>query len=137
MACSNVAMVLNNSSDEKFEKDRCLIHCFLEGNNKVGEKSVVEYSWLSTGAQIGHTSIVSQVFIPECLVIPDRVFMHTVCVQDKSLESKYVTVVFGIDDNLKKSCKETKDIDMLSIYGQSLGHALDLLQFPKVTPFHD
>ena len=135
MACSNVAMIKNISSslNKKLDRSSCLLHTFLEEDTLIGCNSVTEYSWLGKGCCIGEKSIVSNVFIPSELSLPDNVFLHTVCVLSKSGSgTKYVTVAFGIKDNVKKTCSDVSRACDLKWNDRPLDAALVLLRYPKV-----
>ncbi len=134
MACSNVAMIRGPStSATDYPKDQCLLHCYLEGENAIGKNSVVEYSWLGKGASIGESSIISNVFIEEGLAVPSDVFLHTVCVKGESGGSLYVTVAFGVVDNLKKTCSGSQSASELKLHKKSLDEVLNLLGCNKVS----
>ena len=134
MACSNVAMIRRISEQkDEFPSNQCLLHSFLEGDNVIGDNSVVEYSYLGKGAKVGKTSIVSNVFVAAGVTLPDNAFLHTVCVKSgAATEKRYVTVAFGIKDNLKKTCLNTQSMAELRLHGKNLDEALNLLGYPKV-----
>ena len=138
MACSNIAMVKNVSSsqDNKLDRSSCILHSYLEGNNNFGQNSVTEYGWLGKGSSIGNNSIVSNVIVSDGLALPDDVFMHTVCVKAENGErGQFVTVTFGIKDNLKKTCSDARSSSELKLHYRSLDKAMELLGYPKVNIF--
>lgn len=87
----------------------------------VGARSVVEYSRLEAGVCIGEGSIISSCWVSEGLSVPDGILVHSLCVHQKQ-RSRFVTVVFGIDDNLKlRSGAPRKE---LKLFGRSLEECL-------------
>ena len=135
MACSNTAMIKNDTSsqDSKLDRSSCILHSYLEGNNIFGQNSVTEYGWLGKGSSIGNNSIVSNVFVSDGLALPDDSFVHTVCVKAENGEkAQFVTVTFGIKDNLKKTCSDARSSSELKLHQKSLDKAMELLGYPKV-----
>ena len=134
MACSNVAMIKGNSLiGEELSRSSCILHSFLEGENTFGKNSVTEYSWLDKGSSVGDQSIVSNVFVPTGLSLPNDVFLHTVCVQaEDGTKSKYITISFGIKDNVKKTCANVNSAAELNWHSVSLDEALKVLDYPQV-----
>ena len=118
--------------EEKSVPDRsCLIHCFQKVPSTVGQDTVVEYCAIGIGSSIGHNCIVSNVEIPPGGCIPDATFMTTVSVVSDETKGLFVTVVFGVDDNVKKTVK-VADIGKLSYFGSPLDKVLALLDIKQV-----
>ena len=135
MACSNIAMIKDSSGsgEESFDRSSCVLHSFLEGDNKFGKNSVTEYSWLGKGSSVGEQSIVSNVFVPNGLSLPNNAFLHTVCVEaEDGTGHRYVTISFGIKDNVKKTCADVSSAGELKWHSTSLDKALKLLAYPQV-----
>ena len=135
MTCSNIAMIRDNSSsaEESYDRSSCILHSFLEGGNKFGVNSVTEYSWLGKGSSVGERSIVSNVFVSDELLLPSDVFLHTVCVQaEDGSGCKYITISFGIKDNVKRTCSHLNSIAELKWHSTPLDKALEVLGFPQV-----
>ena len=119
-------------SEEKITTDqRCLIHCYQALPSSVGQQTVLEYSDINAGASVGSNCIVSNVVIPAGACIPDNAFMTTVCVTVGNVTGLYVTVVFGINDNLKKMAR-SDDLGKLQYFGLPLDKALSLLDIKQV-----
>lgn len=87
----------------------------------VGARSVVEYSRLEAGVCIGEGSIVSSCWVGEGLSVPDGVLAHSLCVNHKQ-QSRFVTIVFGIHDNLK--LRSSAPREELKLFGRSLEDCL-------------
>ncbi|XP_037625326.1 fucose-1-phosphate guanylyltransferase [Sebastes umbrosus] len=102
---------------------RCVMYSVLDPSCSVGAGSVVEYSRLGAGASVGGGSIVSSCWVSAGLSVPDGVFMHSLCVNYKH-QIRFVTVVFGINDNLKRSVESPAHMEELKLFGFSLAECL-------------
>lgn len=87
----------------------------------VGARSVVEYSRLEAGVCVGQGSIVSSCWVSEGLSVPDGILAHSLCVNYNGRPG-FVTVMFGIDDNLKRRAGAPGE--ELNLFGRSLGECL-------------
>jgi len=131
MACSNIAMI-KEIGEGSYDKSSCILHSFLGGENQFGHNSVTEYSWLGRGSYVGEQCIVSNVFASNGLSLPSDVFLHTVCVKSEDgASSKYITISFGIKDNVKKTCNSCSSADDLKWHSKPLKEALKLLEYPQ------
>ncbi|XP_076583404.1 fucose-1-phosphate guanylyltransferase [Chaetodon auriga] len=101
----------------------CVMYSVLDPSCSVGAGSVVEYSRLGAGVSIGGGSIVSSCWVSAGLSVPDGVFMHSLCVNHKQ-ETRCVTVVFGINDDLKRSVEAPAYMEELKLFGFSLAECL-------------
>ncbi|XP_033477347.1 fucose-1-phosphate guanylyltransferase [Epinephelus lanceolatus] len=101
----------------------CVMYSVLNPSCSVGAGSVVEYSRLGAGASVGCGSIVSSCWVSAGLSVPDGVFMHSLCVNHKH-QTRFVTVVFGINDNLKRSVESPAYMEELMLFGLSLAVCL-------------
>ncbi|KAK5870149.1 hypothetical protein PBY51_024806 [Eleginops maclovinus] len=97
----------------------CVMCSVLDPSVSVGAGSVVEYSRLGAGASVGVASIVSSCWIPAGLSVPDGVFMHSLCVNHKQ-KTGFVTVVFGINDDLKRCVDSPGLMEDLKLFGVSV-----------------
>ncbi|KAM3619534.1 uncharacterized protein V6R79_009800 [Siganus canaliculatus] len=102
----------------------CLMSSILD-DSSVGAGSVVEYSRLGAGVSVGEGSIISSCHIRAGLSVPAGVFMHSLCVNSKQ-QARFVTVVFGINDDLKHSVEAPAYMDELKLFGFSLEECLTL-----------
>ncbi|XP_010863344.1 fucose-1-phosphate guanylyltransferase [Esox lucius] len=85
--------------------------------------SVVEYCRLEAGVQVGGRTILSGCWVGTGLKVPDGVFMHSLCV-NRNGQTGFVTVAFGIEDDLKKSIGAPANMEGLNLYGISLVECL-------------
>ncbi|XP_029285925.1 fucose-1-phosphate guanylyltransferase [Cottoperca gobio] len=97
----------------------CVMHSVLDPSCSVGAGSVVEYCRLGARASVGGRSIVSSCWVSAGLSVPDGVFMHSLCVNDEH-QTRFVTVVFGINDDLKRSVEAPAYMEELKLFGYSL-----------------
>ncbi|KAK7888901.1 hypothetical protein WMY93_024461 [Mugilogobius chulae] len=110
------AFSLHDSENLKDTTSSCVMYSVVDSSCSVGIGSVVEYCRLEMGVRIGEGSILSNCWVSPSLSIPDSVFMHTLCVNHKH-SIGYVTVVFGINDNLKFSVDNRANIHGLHLFG--------------------
>lgn len=101
----------------------CIMYSVLDATSAVAARSVVEYCRLGAGVSIGSGSIVSSCWLSEGLSVPDGVFMHSLGV-NTGQQVGFVTVVFGINDNLKRSVKDQGHADELKLFDLSLAECL-------------
>ncbi|XP_062353942.1 fucose-1-phosphate guanylyltransferase [Cinclus cinclus] len=102
-----------------------IIQSILEPGCVVGPGSVIEYSRMGPGVSVGKGCIVSGSCINFSVDIPSDCFLSSVSVRITD-QVKYVTMVFGVGDDLKKSVNLLSDIHSLQFYGASLPECLDL-----------
>ncbi|KAM8888103.1 fucose-1-phosphate guanylyltransferase isoform 1-T1 [Synchiropus picturatus] len=108
------AFCLQNSQNEC-----CIMHSILHPSCSVGPGTVVEYCRLGAGVSVGKGSILSSCWVNSDLMIPDGVFMHNLCVNQKD-KLGFVTVVFGIQDNVKLTVGSSEAMEALSLCGVTL-----------------
>lgn len=102
---------------------RCVMYSVLDPSSSVGTRSVVEYSRLGAGASVGSGSIVSSCWLSDGLSVPDGVFMHSLGLSSGQRVG-FVTVAFGINDDLKRSVKAPRHADELTLFDSSLVECL-------------
>uniref|UniRef100_A0A8C6UP52 Fucose-1-phosphate guanylyltransferase n=1 Tax=Neogobius melanostomus TaxID=47308 RepID=A0A8C6UP52_9GOBI len=117
------AFSLHDTEDYKDTPSCCVMYSIVDPTCSLGKGSVIEYSRLEKGVSVGQGSIVSSCWIGSGLSVPDSVFMHSLCI-DQKRNTGYVTIAFGIEDNLKRSVENTADIQTLQLFGSSLPHCL-------------
>lgn len=113
-------------STESSEKTRaCVMHSVLHPSVTVSPRSVVEYTRLDAEVKVGATCIISGCWISSCLSVPSGTFMHSLSV---NLDGKigFVTVVFGVNDDLKKNVASPADMKALSLFKVSLEDCVGL-----------
>uniref|UniRef100_A0A3Q2TXG1 Fucose-1-phosphate guanylyltransferase n=1 Tax=Fundulus heteroclitus TaxID=8078 RepID=A0A3Q2TXG1_FUNHE len=101
----------------------CVVHSVLAPSCCVGAGSVVEHSRLEAGASVGGGSIVSSCWVSSGLSVPAGAFMHTLCVNHRE-QVGFVTVFFGIKDDLKRSVASPAYLGELQFFGFSLAKCL-------------
>ncbi|CAJ1060377.1 fucose-1-phosphate guanylyltransferase [Xyrichtys novacula] len=101
----------------------CVMYSVLHPSCSVGARSVVEYSRLGAGVSIGRSSIVSSCQVGAGLSVPDGVFLHSLCV-NYNHQIRYVTLIFGINDDLKHSVESPAHMEELKLFGCSLTECL-------------
>lgn len=117
------AFSLHESDINEDSGSCCVMYSIVDPTSCVGAGSVVEYSRLENEVSVGKGSIVSSCWIGAGLSVPDSVFMHSLCIKQKH-NNGYVTVAFGIEDNLKCSVDNPANIQALKLFGSSLPDCL-------------
>ncbi|XP_058664261.1 fucose-1-phosphate guanylyltransferase [Ammospiza caudacuta] len=102
-----------------------IIQSILEPGCVIGPGSVVEYSRIGPEVSVGKGSIVSGSYINFSVDIPSHCFLSSVSVKMTD-RVEYVTMVFGVRDDLKKCVKLLSDIHSLQFFGVTLPECLDL-----------
>ncbi|KAM4549199.1 fucose-1-phosphate guanylyltransferase [Odontesthes bonariensis] len=108
----------------------CVMYSVLDPSCSVGAGSVVEYSRLGAGVSVGGGSIVSSCWVSAGLSVPAGAFLHSLCVNHQD-QSRFVTVFFGIKDNLKHSVDRPAYLEELKFFGSSLAQCLALWGLQK------
>ncbi|XP_077784713.1 fucose-1-phosphate guanylyltransferase isoform X1 [Podarcis muralis] len=120
----NVFSICPNSVEDT-GKSACIIHSILGPRCSVAPGSVVEYSWLGPEVSVGTNSIISGCYIDTKADIPPNTFIATLSVRIDG-EVMYVSMAFGIEDNLKKKVTDLADTHLINFLGISLGQCLEL-----------
>ncbi|NWV97521.1 FPGT guanylyltransferase, partial [Machaerirhynchus nigripectus] len=102
-----------------------IMQSILEPGCVIGPGSVIEYSRIGPEVSVGKGSIVSGCCINFSVDIPSDCFLSSVSVKISD-RVEYVTMVFSVGDDLKKSVKSLSDIHSLQFFGASLPECLDL-----------
>ncbi|NXO01663.1 FPGT guanylyltransferase, partial [Rhinopomastus cyanomelas] len=102
-----------------------IIQSVLEPGCSVGAGSVIEYSRIGPRVSVGNGSIISGSHINFTADIPADCFLSSLSVKINH-RVKYVTVVFGVEDDLKKSVKSLSETHSLRYFGVSLLECLEL-----------
>ena len=126
----------NGFSEEKIAIDQsCLIHCNQTLPSSIGQHTVLEYCDINAGSSVGNNCIISNVTIPAGAHVPDDTFMTTVCVAFGDVTGLFVTVVFGVGDNVKKMAR-SDDLGKLQYLSLPLDSVLTLLDVQQVRLNH-
>uniref|UniRef100_A0A8C5T7L5 Fucose-1-phosphate guanylyltransferase n=1 Tax=Malurus cyaneus samueli TaxID=2593467 RepID=A0A8C5T7L5_9PASS len=102
-----------------------IMQSILEPGCVIGQGSVIEYSRIGAEVSLGNSSIVSGSEINFSVEIPSDCFLSSVSVRIND-RVQYVTIVFGVGDNLKQSVKSLSDIHCLRFFGASFPQCLHL-----------
>ncbi|XP_032074384.1 fucose-1-phosphate guanylyltransferase [Thamnophis elegans] len=120
----NVFSICSNKAED-LDKSACIIHSMLSSKCFVAPGSLIEYSRLGSKVSVGTNSIISGCSIDTKADIPPNTFMTTLSIRIDG-ELRYVTVVLGIEDNLKQNVASLADIHPLSLFGIGLKQCLEL-----------
>uniref|UniRef100_A0A8C3XD32 Fucose-1-phosphate guanylyltransferase n=1 Tax=Cyanoderma ruficeps TaxID=181631 RepID=A0A8C3XD32_9PASS len=101
-----------------------IIQSVLEPGCVIGPGSVLEYCRIGPEVSVGKGSIVSGCCINFSVDIPSNCFLSSVSVRVAD-GVEYVTMVFGVGDDLKRSVKSLSDLHSLQFFGASLPECLD------------
>lgn len=108
----------------------CIMYSVLNPSCSVGAGSVVEYSRLGAGVSVGKDSIISSCWVSPGLSVPDEAFMHSLCVNHHG-QTSFVTVFFGINDNLKYTVGTPAYMEELKLFGFTLEKCLSIWGMEK------
>ncbi|XP_005946557.1 fucose-1-phosphate guanylyltransferase isoform X2 [Haplochromis burtoni] len=108
----------------------CIMYSVLNASCSVGAGSVVEYSRLGAGVSVGKGSIISSCWVSPGLSVPDEAFMHSLCVNHHD-QTSFVTVFFGINDNLKYTVGTPAYMEKLKFFGFTLEKCLSMWGMEK------
>ncbi|XP_006803321.1 fucose-1-phosphate guanylyltransferase [Neolamprologus brichardi] len=108
----------------------CIMYSVLNPSCSVGAASVVEYSRLGAGVSVGKGSIISSCWVSPGLSVPDEAFMHSLCVTHHG-QASFVTVFFGINDNLKYTVGTPAYMEELKFFGFTLEKCLSIWGMEK------
>ncbi|NXM92017.1 FPGT guanylyltransferase, partial [Oenanthe oenanthe] len=102
-----------------------IIQSVLEPGCVLGPGSVIEHCRVGAGAHVGKGCIVSGSCINSSAHIPSSCFLSSVSVKISG-QVEFVTMVFGVADDLKKTVKSLSDLHSLQFFGASLPECLGL-----------
>ncbi|XP_054835601.1 fucose-1-phosphate guanylyltransferase [Eublepharis macularius] len=110
---------------EGLEKSACIIHSILGPMSSVAPGSLVEYSRLGSEVSVGTNSVISGCCIDIKAHLPPNTFITTISVRIDG-QVMYVSMVFGTEDDLKKTVTKLSDTHLLHYFGVSLDQCLEL-----------
>ncbi|NXR12910.1 FPGT guanylyltransferase, partial [Semnornis frantzii] len=102
-----------------------VIQSVLEPGCVIGSGSVIEYSRIGPQVSVGKSSIISGSHIDVKVAVPSNCLLSSLSVRMNS-QVRYVSMVFSVEDDLKRSVKALSDIHSLQFFGVSLLECLDL-----------
>ncbi|XP_065529095.1 fucose-1-phosphate guanylyltransferase [Lathamus discolor] len=111
--------------DRALAQTASVMHSILEPGCLVGPGSVIEYSRIGPEVSVGEGSIISGSDISGKVDVPSHCFLSSLSIE-ADREVQYVSMVFGVEDDLKKSVKALSDIGALRFCGVSLPECLEL-----------
>ncbi|XP_010167401.2 fucose-1-phosphate guanylyltransferase, partial [Antrostomus carolinensis] len=120
-----VAFSIFCGKGETLTQSASIIQSVLEPGCLIGPGSVIEYSRIGPEVSVGENSIISGSHINWKVDIPANCFLSSLSIKMNN-QVKYASMVFGVEDDLKKSVKLLSDIHSLQFFGVSLLECLDL-----------
>jgi len=105
--------------------DNTLIHSSVHPTTTLGSQTVVEYSVVKAGVQVGSKCLISSAVVPEGTTIPDQIFLHTT-----ATTKGFVSIVFGTTEDLKKGASYAEAPAKLTYCNHPLGQVLERLGCP-------
>ncbi|XP_067419487.1 fucose-1-phosphate guanylyltransferase isoform X1 [Emydura macquarii macquarii] len=110
---------------ENSEISACIIQSIVDSRCVIAPASVIEYSRLGPEVLVGANSIISGCCISAKADVPPNSFVSSLSIRING-KVMYVSVVLGVEDNLKKNVKLLSDIHSLQFFGVSLLQCLYL-----------
>ncbi|XP_071605934.1 fucose-1-phosphate guanylyltransferase [Heliangelus exortis] len=120
-----VAFSVSSCHGETLGQSASVMQSILEPGCSVGPGSVIEYSRIGPEVSVGKNSIISGSYINWKVDIPSNCFLSSLSIKMNN-QLKYISMVFSVEDDLKKSVKFLSDIHSLHFFGVSLLECLDL-----------
>ncbi|KAM9283179.1 fucose-1-phosphate guanylyltransferase [Morus bassanus] len=121
----SVAFSIVSDKAETLDQSASIIQSILEPGCFIGPESVIEYSRIGPEVSVGKNSIISGSYINLKVDIPSNCFLSSLSIKIND-QIKYVSMVFSIEDDLKKSVELLSDIHSLQFFGVNLLECLDL-----------
>ncbi|CAM5162376.1 unnamed protein product [Natator depressus] len=103
----------------------CIIQSILDSSCVIAPASVIEYSRLGPDVSVGTNSIISGCCISANTDVPPNSFVSSLSIRVNG-KVMYVSMVLGVEDNLKKNVKLLSDVHSLQFFGISLLQCLEL-----------
>ncbi|XP_032048102.1 fucose-1-phosphate guanylyltransferase [Aythya fuligula] len=110
---------------ETLDRSASIIQSILEPGCLIGPGSVIEYSRIGPEVLVGKNCIISGSYINLRVDIPSNCFLCSLSIKIDD-QVKYASMVFSVEDDLKKGVKLLSDIYSLQFFGVSLLECLDL-----------
>ncbi|XP_019383941.1 PREDICTED: fucose-1-phosphate guanylyltransferase isoform X1 [Gavialis gangeticus] len=110
---------------ENSDKSACIIQSIIDAGCCIAPGSVIEYSRLGPEVSVGTNSIVSGCCINSKADIPPNSFLGSLSVRING-KLMYVSMLFGVEDDLKKNVKHFSGVHSLQFFGVTLLQCLDL-----------
>ncbi|XP_051481689.1 fucose-1-phosphate guanylyltransferase [Apus apus] len=120
-----VAFSISPGKAETLGPSASVIQSILEPGCSVGPGSVVECSRIGPEVSVGKNSIISGSYIDLKVDIPSNCFLSSLSIKIND-QLEYISMVFSVEDDLKKTVKLLSEIHSLQFFGVSLLDCLDL-----------
>ncbi|NXW43534.1 FPGT guanylyltransferase, partial [Nyctiprogne leucopyga] len=120
-----VAFSIFSGEAEALAQSASVIQSVLEPGCLIGPGSVIEYSRIGPEVSVGQNSVISGSHINWKVDVPSNCFLSSLSIKMNN-QVKYASMVFGVEDDLKKSVSLLSDIHSLQFFGVSLLECLDL-----------
>ena len=117
--------IFSDDAAETLGQSASIVQSILEPGCLIGPGSVIEYSRIGPEVSVGKKSIISGVCVNFKVDIPANCFLSSLSIKINN-QVKYVSMVFGVEDDLKKSVKLLSDTHSLQFFGVSLLECSDL-----------
>ncbi|KAI6064261.1 Fucose-1-phosphate guanylyltransferase [Aix galericulata] len=119
------AFSISSDKAETLDRSASIIQSILEPGCLIGPGSVIEYSRIGPEVLVGKNCIISGSYINFRVDIPSNCFLCSLSIKIDD-QVKYASMVFSVEDDLKKGVKLLSDIYSLQFFGVSLLECLDL-----------
>ncbi|NWW47958.1 FPGT guanylyltransferase, partial [Pedionomus torquatus] len=113
-----------SSFPESTQSSATVIHSVLEPGCSLGPGSVIEYSRIGPEVSVGKNSIISGSHINLKVDVPSNSILSSLSIKLNN-QVQYISMVFGVEDDLKKSVKSLSDLHSLRFFGVSLPECLE------------
>ncbi|NWJ10683.1 FPGT guanylyltransferase, partial [Crypturellus undulatus] len=120
-----VAFSIFGGKAEALDQSASIIQSILEPGCLIGPGTVIEYSRIGPQVSVGSNSIISGSHINFKVEMPSDCFLSSLSIKTND-EVKYVSMVFSVQDNLKRNVKLLSDVHSLQFFGVGLLECLDL-----------
>ncbi|XP_010084423.1 PREDICTED: fucose-1-phosphate guanylyltransferase, partial [Pterocles gutturalis] len=121
----SVAFSIFSDGAGSWDRSASVMQSVLEPGCSVGPGSIIEYSRVGPEVSVGKNSIISGAHIDFKVDVPSGCFLSSLSVKTND-QVQYVSMMFGVEDDLKKSVKSLSDVPSLRFFGVSLPECLDL-----------
>ncbi|NXX19876.1 FPGT guanylyltransferase, partial [Podargus strigoides] len=128
----SVAFSIFSNKAKTVDPSASVIQSILEPGCWVGPGSVIEYSRIGPQVSVGKSSIISGSYINLKVDIPSNCFLSSLSIKVNN-QVQYVSMVFSVEDDLKKSVELLSDIHSLRFFGVGFLDCLGLWGV-KVSP---
>ncbi|NXT00244.1 FPGT guanylyltransferase, partial [Jacana jacana] len=108
---------------ESSDHSATVIQSLLEPGCSLGPGSVIEYSRIGPQVSVGKNSIISGSHINLKVAVPSNSFLSSLSVKMND-RVQYVSMVFGVEDDLKRCVNSLSDLHSLRFFGVSLPECL-------------